>query len=389
MNDFDFEELDKAVTNLATKVPGEPTSTQVPAPPKANAAMPSSAPVETKPAPAAADAVANEPRPEPAAASTPATPSEAPAIRSASTPAKHRLGDTRSRRGSFMDIVPPAPRKPATRVGVSVQPVSKRDEIVPEASVAPPAKVESDESDLPDLSSLKLDLDIAPKTSTPVAEPKPETSAEPKPAEPQSTPKQAEDGKKSGEDVAWPDPLDFNDAPSKSVEPVKAEPESTEPVSPFLAEAKVEKRPLGAFSNFKPASEPKPEPSKPVEEKADESQDELTPQADGTFEEPKKEKAPLPPKEGENSEDKEPTKPDLHGAAMMAIPDQYRPEPKATDKTTRPVYDTKEYHPPLVEAAGHEHRGGGSMWGKIFVALVALALIAVAGYFAYIYLIQR
>jgi hypothetical protein len=43
-----------------------------------------------------------------------------------------------------------------------------------------------------------------------------------------------------------------------------------------------------------------------------------------------------------------------------------------------------------VEAAGHhEHRGGGSMWGKIFVALVALALIAVAGYFAYIYFVQQ
>lgn len=381
MNDFDFEELDKAVTNLAAKVPGEPASAQPPAP-KVGVSTPSLAPVDAKPAPA--EPTASEPKQDPVAVSTPAAQTEPPAIKSASTPAKHRLGDTRTRRGSFMDIVPPAPRKSATRVGVSVQPVSKADEIVPETAAPASAKVEPEEPELPDLSGLKLDLDMAPKTSEPIAESKPAESVEPKP---QPTSEPAEGDKKSNGDVAWPDPLDFNDTPAKPAKPAEAEP--TEPVSPFLAEAKVEKRPLGAFSNFKPADEPKPEPPKPAEEKPEKSSDELTPQTDGTFEEPKKEKAPLAPKEGEKSEDKEPAKPDLHGAAMMAIPDQYRPEPKATDKTTRPVYDTKEYHPPLVEAAVHEHRGGGSMWGKIFVALVALALIAVAGYFAYIYFVQQ
>lgn len=378
MNDFDFEELDKAVTNLATKTQDDHGGSDPATAPKAS-------PVVITPAPASEPK--SEPKPEPVSVSTPTPSTEAPAIRSTSTPAKHRLGDTRSRRGSFMDIVPPASRKTATRVGVSVQPVSKAEEIVPEAPVSAPAKVEPEEPALPDLSDLKLDLDVEPKMPEPTAEPKLEERSEPKPTEPQSPPEQTEADKKADGDVAWPDPLDLMD--EKPAAP-KVDAEPTEPVSPFLAEAKVEKRPLGAFSNFKPAEEPKPAEPADLKPKTPEVKDELTPDADGTFEEPKKEKAPLPPKEGEKPEDKEPAKPDVHGAAMMAIPDQYRPEPKATDKTTRPVYDTKEYHPPLIEATGHhEHRGGGSVWGKIFIALVALALIAVAGYFAYIYFVQQ
>lgn len=375
MNDFDFEELDKAVNNLATKTQDEHGASQ-------SAVTPKVAPIVAAPTVAASEPKP-EPKPEPVTVSTPVTSTEAPTIKSTSSPAKHRLGDTRSpRRGSFMDIVPPAPRKVPTRVGVSVQPVSKADEIVPEAPV--PAKVEPEEPALPDLSELKLDLDMAPKASESPIEPKAER-AEPKPTEPQTHQAPAEGDKKPEGDVAWPDPLDFGaDKPAA----VKAD-EPAEPVSPFLAEAKVEKRPLGAFSNFKPAEAPAPAES--VEPRqTPEVKDELTPEVDGTFEEPKQEKAPLPPKEGEKIEDEEPSKPDVHGAAMMAIPDQYRPEPKTTDKTTRPVFDTKEYHPPLIEAAGHhDHRGGGSMWGKIFVAFVALALIAVAGYFAYIYLVQQ
>lgn len=365
MNDFDFEELDKAVNNLASKTRDEhggPDPAQAPKP----------APMTITPAPVA------EPKPEPktepvVTRSTPPAPTETPAIKSTSAPAKHRLGDTKTRRGSFMDIVPPAPRKSPTRVGVSVQPVSKAEDIVPEA----PAKVEPESVKAPEPKP-----EVESKTPELSAEPRLERAA-PQPTEPQSPPASAESDKKPADDVAWPDPLDFNDNKSDS----KPAAPDAEPVSPFLAEAKVEKRPLGAFSNFKPAEESKqPDLAEPPKPEMPEVKDELTPAADGTFTEP--EKAPLPPKEGEKSEEREPAKPDVHSAAMMAIPDQYRPEPKSTDKTPRPVYDTKEYHPPLIEATGHEHRGGGSMWGKIFIAFVVLALIAVGGYFAYIYFVQ-
>lgn len=368
MNDFDFEELDKAVNQLASKTHDEHGDLD-------SAPAQASKPVSAVGMPASIAPVSKpEPKPEPAAIPTPATSVEAPAVKSTSVPAKHRLGDTPARRGSFMDIVPPAPRKSPTRVGVSVQPVSKAEEITPEA----PAKAEPEPINAP--------------ASKPEVEPKPapELTAEPHLERTEIQPRPdasvaAEVGKEST-DVAWPDPLDFNDdKPVTST--VSAE--STEPVSPFLAEAKVEKRPLGAFSNFKATEEPKqPEANEELAKPEPQVvQDELTPETDGTFKEP--EKAPLPPKEGEKPEEKESAKPDLHGAAMMSIPDQYRPEPKATDKTPRPVYDTKEYHPPLIEATSHEHRGGGSMWGKIFIAFVVLALIAVGGYFAYIYFVQQ
>jgi hypothetical protein len=77
----------------------------------------------------------------------------------------------------------------------------------------------------------------------------------------------------------------------------------------------------------------------------------------------------------------------MHSAAMMSIPQQYRTQDKSTDKTTRPIFDTKEYHPPLVEKAMNERRGSG-MWTKLFIALVVLVLLAVGGYFVYIYVVH-
>ena len=82
-------------------------------------------------------------------------------------------------------------------------------------------------------------------------------------------------------------------------------------------------------------------------------------------------------------------KPDLHSAAMMSIPKQYHTEEKSADTAKRPIFDTKEYHPPLLEATNHEHRGGGSMWSKLFIALVVLVLLGVGAYFAYLYVVQQ
>lgn len=347
MNDFDFEELDKAVNDLAVKThdehggsDSEPLVVSTPA---------TTGPVE-KPA-----------QPE----AKPETPRSAPQSTEASTipvatPQKHptRLSDTRPRsRGAFMDIVPPASRKPG-RSGVSIQPVSKPEDVIPEEPKKPEPEVS------------------APTTSdTPAPEQQPDI---PKPA-----------AEKEHEEVSWPDPLDFGADPKEKAEEA--------PSTPFLPEAKVEKRPLGAFSNFKPAAaEPKTEEDIPAPEMP-KPQDELTPEKDGTFKEPepevsKPEKEEPKPEAAKPSEKPDeptaPEKPDLHGKAMMSIPQQYHTEAKPTDKATRPIFDTKEYHPPLAEDAGHEHRGGGSMWGKIFIAFVVVVLLAVAGYFAYIYFVQ-
>lgn len=377
MNDFDFEELDKAVNQLATKTQDE----------HADATEPASVAPAAQPVTVNSDA----PKSAPAVAEAPAPSTEPEPTRSVPTPAARpshhspRLTETRPRgRGAFMDIVPPASsRKSGTRVGVSIQPLNKPEDIIPQEPAKDPSKEPADDEP----SKVAVNLPIKkPEQETP--EP-----AEQEAPQPPEMPQPRDDESKPSSDVAWPDPLDFHgdDMPGHGDKP--AEPADTP--SPFIAEAKVEKRPLGAFSNFRPqpeqealASKPEPEPVK----------DELTPERDGTFEEPAQPKpeveaeASKPPKaptaaEAEHTE--EPSRPDMHSAAMMSIPKQYHTEAKTTDKTTRPIFDTKEYHPPLLEAAVGEHRGGGSMWGKLFIALVVLVLLGVAGYFAYLYVTQR
>jgi hypothetical protein len=361
MNDFDFEELDKAVNKLATKTQDEHGALDPGVVPSVAPASARSIPIERSTTPEVKpDAtVRSQSKPtEPTASPLQLEPQ--PQKRSA------RLNDTRPRnRGAFMDIMPPASRRSGSRAGVSLQPINKPEDIVPEP--------EGNESEIPISVTQDVPTPEVPRVEATVA-------VEKKP-----------------DDVNWPDPLDFGSDKKDLIEKTDEQPVQPEaPTTPFLTEAKVEKRPLGAFSNFKPAvSEAKPIEQTPTPE-APKPQDELTPEKDGTFKEPEPAKPkveekpdsldPEAPKPAEASE--EAPKPDLHSAAMMSIPQQYRTEAKSTDKATRPIFDTKEYHPPLLEATSHEHRGGG-VWGKIFIAFVTLVLLAVAGYFAYLYIAQQ
>lgn len=342
MNDFDFEELDKAVNELATKTHEEHGG---PDPATAQAA----APVSVAPAdkPASTPPPVTEPPAKPVEVTRPAPIVEPP---------RHtRLSDTRPRsRGAFMDIVTPPARKPGGHIGVSIQPISKLEDVVPQKPQESPIESQA----------------------KPVADKPPKAVESPLPP--------AAPGK-SAEDVAWPDPLDFRDggAPGDKKETKDSAP--TETASPFLAEAKVEKRPLGAFSHFRAKSDDKPAEAQP------EIQDELTPEASGEFKEPKPtepgtEKAPTAAS-ARAEEPAEPAKPDVHGAAMMSIPEQYHAPAKGVDKRVRPVFDAKEYHPPLLEATS-ERRGSGVLM-KLFIALIVLALLGAAGYFVYVYVAQH
>ncbi len=352
MNDFDFDELDKAVSSLADKtvqdhgqLTGDLQVTSGPIAPALRRAAP---------VPAVADSHADEPKASPAPEPVVEPSSPAPTV-TVPTPVSQpaRLPAMRSvtnRRG-FMDIVPPAARKPVSRTSVVVQPVSKPEDIVPDAASEPESKPADD---------LPMVIESQPKTN----------------------------------EVKWPDPLDFaNRQPDPTPEP-PAEPAPS--TTPFIPEAKVEKRPLGAYSNFKPA-EPAPEPTLAENSKPPENppiSDELTPGQDGTFKEPSAPTLEAPaatdhtPVDADKPADKpqpiEPEAPDMHSAAMMSIPKQYHTPDKPADKTLRPVFDTKEYHPPLLDKAMSEHRGMG-MWPKLFIALVILALLAVGGYFVYLY----
>lgn len=221
--------------------------------------------------------------------------------------------------------------------------------------------------------------------------------------EPNTTPKNASKHTEPDE-PSWPDPLDFQDLEGKDKHSNEPQEDGQQPkpaptqTSPFLPEARVEKRPLGAFSGFAPKHEestgqhgaeiPTDAPELTID-------DELTPESDGTFKEPETPKAPTmhdapkehTPEKAESKQDD--AKPNMHTQAMMSIPKQYHTEEKPVDTAKRPIFDTKEYHPPLLEAAAHEHRGGNSMWSKLFIALATLVLLGVAGYFAYLYFVQQ
>jgi hypothetical protein len=353
MNDFDFEELDNAVNTLASKTqdehrgPSEPPKPALPArpAPKAESLKITSEP--EIPAPTSAPQLVR-----PAAPRTP-------------------------RRGAFMDIMPPSPRKTNTRVGPTLQPLNPPEQVKPEAIVSP-------------VEPPQLEPETAPAD---LHDPEPIPDAPVQPEAPKleriETPEEKEDA------VRWPDPLDFHVDSILEDETI----EKPAQTSPFLAEAKVEKRPLGAFSNYKPTEEP-PKPRADSAETLDSSEpsvDELTPDAEGTYREPEapaeeSSKDELAPQQSVESVEnnmprpearEEPSRPDMHSAAMMSIPQQYRTEDKPADKATRSIFDTKEYHPPLLDATITEHHGG-SMWMKLFVALVVLVLLGVAGYFTYL-----
>ena len=363
MNDFDFEELDKAVNSLAAKTHeehGGASNLQTPNEP-AKPIVPIT-PVPPKPHPEP-QKVTVEPKESPSS----------PPVPQLSRP----TGSRATRRGAFMDIVPPSPRKTPSRVAPTLQPASTPEDVKPEPLSTPP------ESPKPEPEITPVDLHKA--------EPTPDVLPELDKSEP------VEARAEKNDDVRWPDPLDFH------VDSILEDQPEEKPVqtSPFLAEAKVEKRPLGAFSMYKPEEPPEPR----IESSEPPVVDELTPDADGTFSQPdtstepesaeSKDEPAVASKEPDNPEPKavhkpepetEPTKPDMHSAAMMSIPQQYRTENKPTDKAKRPIFDTKEYHPPLLEAAVHDHHGG-SMWSKLFIALVAFVLLGVAGYFVYLFVL--
>jgi hypothetical protein len=294
-----------------------------------------------------------------------------------------------------MDIVPPGPRK-NTRVAPTLQPVSRPEDVTPEPPVAAPV------DDVP--------VKREPPTPTPpMAQHEEPTvvapSFEPTPEQPAPT-----DAKK---DIGWPDPLDFHD-----IDKVLADDKDTNPqeASPFLTEAKVEKRPLGAFSSFgggTPSEPPTPRGDAPDAPKPDDTTqpapvvDELTPEDDGTFKEPEALEAPAeptpePPRQDESEDDPllklddepkkreilhESTSQKVQNIASMSIPRQYHTEEKPTDTSLRPVFDTKEYHPPLLEATVEDHREGGG-WAKLFIALIVLVLLGAGGYLLYLFVVN-
>jgi hypothetical protein len=330
MQDIDFEELDRAVSSVLGDAPAS------------EAVQPASESIATPTQPTA-------PQPSPAARRTP---------------------------GRFMDVVHPSSdmKTPPAR---------------PAASPVLTPLVLPDEPEQPSAGPVVMDIVKAPVTST-------DTAASP--------PEEVSSEANESSEFRWPDPLDVasdepSDAASEGVvpetDPIPAEPISTLPAldSPFISDAKVEKRPLGAFSDPTPPpldlekalqeeeaatqeESPAPAPEDAVTETPEESDEEARPEvtditalqgedlevseesligssdtdetsATVSAEAPVEETIPAPTPVPTPVTVSEPNVP----LAAASIPQQYKEQPLAEDQPSGAIYDTETYHQPLTHPA--------------------------------------
>lgn len=182
----------------------------------------------------------------------------------------------------------------------------------------------------------------------------------------------------TAETTAWPDPLDFHGFKSDDT-PEEAETLTPEkPLeSPFLSDAKVEKRPLGAFS----AVESTPAQESPVEEVA--AEEPANPE-----EEPALLEAPetelLEATTEETPVETEPAVEEPIGPT--SITQQYKEQAPAEDQTSGAIYDTEAYHQPLAHPV--KKKSGALVVVWVLVLLLLGGGVGAAVYFIVLPMLQ-
>lgn len=349
MTELDFDELDKAVNSLMSdkNTPTQPEATlatpSIPIPPPETTSV--------------------------SVSSTPSAPTSSPSTIRPTPPAARRGG-------KFMDVVPAAARREATppvsRQGVTMQPSSAFTPSTPSSTLPPkddmpePAKEESAatspvSTDWPD----PLELAGTKKEETAVS-----------------------DG--SGSPIT-----SFSESPVLAGKTPEEETSSPEPLSsPFLPDAKVEKRPLGGVAlesagelmiedeNAQLPALPKDvEPALPDELHGDV----VSIEADDSTTGPAKhaEAAHDLPAEKTGVAQKAELKPKIPEVTVTeaaipvgpaSIPQQYREEPNTGDQKNGAIYDTDSYHQPLSHPAKKK-----SGWSWVLWILVILLVGASGG----------
>lgn len=169
----------------------------------------------------------------------------------------------------------------------------------------------------------------------------------------------------------WPDPLDFHgfnpDLPKKVSSDQDAQP--MKPLeSPFLTDAKVEKRPLGAFSEEKPVT-----PEKPKEEETPllEAPDEPLLEAETKEETPEDKSEPA----------SEPMPAQDEIIAPVSITQQYKEQPSTDDQPSGAIFDTEAYHQPLSHP---EKKRSGALIVVWILVLILLGAGIGAGVYFYV-----
>ncbi len=398
MKEMDLEELDQEVSKLmdqASKAKAKPASE----PP----------------------AVASTPKVADDSAGTPVT------VRRAS------LQITPRKQGIAMDIVqpqvatPPPPSSRPARVAPTLQPTKS---VAPDepGEVEPAEKVEKEEpkaqkDDVSDSTLAAIDLKTDGKTQPSPTEPD-ETihkSVWPDPLElhgfkeddgkkQEKEPATAEEDKEDDKPAPEPQPTmqhttvitpptaDEDEAneeqDEKRPEEVTEEPEvkdtadadeevSKKSDSPFV-DTKVEKRPLGAYTDTKPVDSPKiDDPTRDGHAMSEEPAATHGEPASIAIQTPKELSAEVvavesaepefTPGAPKTAEADEPS--DMDSLRQMTIPQQYHETEKEPSHEDRPVFDTKEYHPPLQPAPAAPHPGRA---GTIITIILILLMISAA-----------
>lgn len=219
----------------------------------------------------------------------------------------------------------------------------------------------------------------------------------------------------------WPDPIDFSESMSKlatekapvtasenaDINKVSEETASGLPDSPFISGAKVEKRPLGAFSEGtataqsnqeEPVEEPKPEPETPKPEPAQDLAEQtpkpvvFMPSNERDVDSPINTTTPLPA-ELQNDllsiESDSTTNPNAVQASTVgksiegttSISQQYQEKPSSGDQNTGAIYDTDSYHKALLHPV---KKKSGWLWVLWIVLLLALGAGAGAAVYYFV-----
>jgi hypothetical protein len=383
VKELDFDELDRAVNSLMAGVPKQSVPLDQPA--EKTVTIDSAASHETLPSRVTPTLI------------PPA--SRAPSPSSSNAPAARRSG-------RFMDVVHPSsdmnPKKsqtpleaPVSRQGVAIEPAS--------------STLKTEKSQFNPVAAAPLEVPSTPEALKP-----------------------ASTGATIHSD--WPDPLEVagfsasSEEESKSVselesdtttKPVEQLPDKTTPepplVSPFLADTKVDKRPLGANAASDAANAPDTKENASTTEENDDQlpatiedtkpilpaelhNDLMTIESDtteplqSTEEAPVRPEPPAPPVtelkearvEEEESHSNESPKTEASATiptGPVSISQQYKEEPSSEEPKSGAIYDTDTYHQPLAHPAKQK---SGWMW----VIWIILILILGVGVGAALYLLK-
>lgn len=332
-------------------------------------------------------------------------------------------------------VAPPSAR--AARTAATLQPTGP---VAPEPPkpretsapiVEPPKPAEPQDVDDDMLASLNMQTDGDAKPKTLLEDDKPAASVFPDPLDVHGFDDEKEEPKpeptpvapapvEPAAPVAKVDPLldDTDDAPVKNdwrmpaedepkAEPVAevetepapkvtpepetpAEPAPEPPATPFV-NTKVEKRPLGSFAAPAPAPTATPAPTtltkpedpvKPPTVQPEDKPDAATIDVPATPAELKPEVVAVESAEGDYSKagwEKPDDTESFGNLRQMSIPQQHHGHDKEPSKDERPVFDTKNYHPPLQPVATAKHHSGSKAGALLTVILIILLVAAGVG----------